>query len=291
MGEMSSAVGQMTHAASQRGGDWEALQEQNLALKRDQEKKDQALKMAELEKVDIQKQLDNVQSSCTYFQNKYKEKCNELKSTKKDQSIASEGSIKTQSQLANVQSETEELRRHAARLKWQLCEAMNKRQEDSTKLQSIGELVNSVSVLHLEQLNAYAKEHGDIRDEALRRFFQEKRDQARKVISRLKTLVSDETVGSGAVDERDHHNQPAQQNGQSNLQHQQQHQQQHQHKHQQQQHQQQQQQQLSQSQQQVRHSSARKDQLESIPSNLPSGGRESLLTQQNLSRKPGFGNA
>merc|ERR1712136_626653 len=148
----------------------------------------------------------------------------------------------------------------------------------------IGELVNSVSVLHLEQLNVYAKEHGDIRDEALRRFFQEKRDQARKVISRLKTLVGDETVGSGAVDERDHHNQPAQQNGQSNLQqqqqhhhqqqqhHQQHHQQQHQHKHQQQQHQQQQQQQLSQSQQQVRHSSARKDQLESIPNNLPSGG-------------------
>ena len=156
------------------------------------------------------------------FRTSTRRSCNELKSTKKDQSIVSEGSLKTQSQLANVQSETEELRRHAARLKWQLCEAMNKRQEDSTKLQSIGELVNSVSVLHLEQLNAYAKEHGDIRDEALRRFFQEKRDQARKVISRLKTLVSDETVGSGAVDERDHHNQPAQQNGQSNLQQQQQ---------------------------------------------------------------------
>merc|ERR1719159_1329548 len=76
--EMTSAVGHMTQAASERGGDWEALQRERKMLKEEKEKKDQELKMLELEKQDLQKQLDNLQSSGTYFQNKYKSKTEEL---------------------------------------------------------------------------------------------------------------------------------------------------------------------------------------------------------------------
>lgn len=52
------------------------------------EKKQQTLKMAELEKQDLQKERDTLESSCNYFQTKYKSTQNELRALQREQPSA-----------------------------------------------------------------------------------------------------------------------------------------------------------------------------------------------------------
>mmetsp|Transcript_65426 Transcript_65426/g.156435 ORF Transcript_65426/g.156435 Transcript_65426/m.156435 type:complete len:1692 (-) Transcript_65426:12-5087(-) len=77
--EMSSAVSHMTQASWERGGDHAALQQQVGALQQASQQKEHELKMALLDKQELQKQLENFQVSCQYYQSKYKEKTEELK--------------------------------------------------------------------------------------------------------------------------------------------------------------------------------------------------------------------
>jgi len=108
--EMTSAVGCMTQASSERSADISELEQTNAMLKRDQERRAQELKMAELEKEDLQKQLDNLQSSCSYFQTKYKNTASELRNVQREHLAANESLGRARAQNAELQ---ETLRSHA----------------------------------------------------------------------------------------------------------------------------------------------------------------------------------
>jgi len=79
-------------------------------LKRDQERRAQELQMAELEKEDLQKQLDNLQSSCSYFQTKYKSTASELRNVQREHAAANDSLSRARAQNAELQ---EALRSHS----------------------------------------------------------------------------------------------------------------------------------------------------------------------------------
>merc|ERR1719215_2221511 len=118
----------MTQAAGERGADFESLQRKNIELMQDQEKRQQELKMAELEKQDLQKELDTLQSSCNYFQTKYKATQNELRTAQREQAAAVEGLSKARGQLTERQHEVEALRGQVAALSQLMAESRGRRQ-------------------------------------------------------------------------------------------------------------------------------------------------------------------
>merc|ERR1711871_678810 len=107
---MTSAVGHITQAASERSGDLSEIQQMNAHLQRQHERKDQELKLAKRETEDVQSQLENVQSSCTYFQNKYKTAAAEAKKLQQDCASASEKAEQFAQVAAQAKREVEQLR-------------------------------------------------------------------------------------------------------------------------------------------------------------------------------------
>lgn len=126
--EMTSAVGHMTQAASERGGEVSDIQQMTAHLQREHERKDQELKMAELEKQDLQKQLDNVQSSCTYFQSKYKSTAADSKKWQQEHAAASEKATLLAQTAASSQREVEQLRAQVSKLQQKLGGAQQMQQ-------------------------------------------------------------------------------------------------------------------------------------------------------------------
>jgi len=113
--EMQSAVGHMTHAASLQGGDLHSLQLHNQTLMQEKEKHAQGLKMAELEKKDLQVQIENLQSSCNYFQNKYKGTASELRQEQRQSAKNAEALAQAEVKLSQLQTEVQAWRsRHHA---------------------------------------------------------------------------------------------------------------------------------------------------------------------------------
>merc|ERR1719272_2932537 len=127
---MTSAVGHMTQAASERGGDLSDVQQQSAHIQKEHDRKDQELKMAELEKQDMQKQLDNVQSSCTYFQNKYKATVAETKKGQQEHAAVAEKATLLAQTAAAAQRESEQLRAQVGKLQRQLVEVQNSQHPD-----------------------------------------------------------------------------------------------------------------------------------------------------------------
>lgn len=118
--EMASAVGHMTQVASERGGAWADTQQLSERLQREVERKDQELKMIELERADMQKQWENVQSSCTYFQNKYKTTDAEKKKLQQEHAAMSEKATVLATMVATSQRETELLKAQISQLECKL---------------------------------------------------------------------------------------------------------------------------------------------------------------------------
>jgi len=235
--EMTSAVGHMTQAASERGGDFSELQQTHAQQKRDLDRREQELKMAELEKQDLQKQLDNVQSSCTYFQNKYKTTVAEMKTVQKEHQAALEN-------VAQLSQQMNALRRQPGGAP-----------QGQQKPMGDGQLKASMA-------DSANMDYSD----ALRQQQLHRQQQQQQQLKQQQQL------------------QQQQQQHQQQLQQQQQ-QQQRQHQQIQQQQQQQQQLQHQQLQQQLQQLQQQREQ-EAEDDHMT--GRPSLLTQLNLSQRPGF---
>lgn len=118
--EITSAVGHMTQAASERGGDLSDIQQLSVHLQRECDQKDQELRMAELEREDMQKQWENLSSSCTYFQNKCKTTAAETKKWQQEHAAMSGKATQLAQMAANSQRETEQLKAQISQLQCQL---------------------------------------------------------------------------------------------------------------------------------------------------------------------------
>ncbi|CAE8680937.1 unnamed protein product, partial [Polarella glacialis] len=187
--EMSSAVGYMTHAASSQGGDMHELQLRGDMALKERDRKDQELKTAELEKKDLQAQIENLQSSCDYFQNKYKATATELRSAQKEQQHAAGGLAQAKAQSSELSREHEALRGRVSHLSQQNAEAQGRSQEQAQRLQASEDCLKQLLALHTEELeSASSLEFGNRvgQEQGLR----ERRDRARTLESRLKSLLN-----------------------------------------------------------------------------------------------------
>merc|ERR1719189_1805025 len=137
----------MTQAASERGGDWQELQQRNSTLQRELDRREQQIKMARLEKDDMQKQLDNLESSCNYFQTKYKTVAGELKAVKRESESAADGASKARNQSAETLRECDILRGTVAAYKQQLNEEKSKRKDHAALLGMVQESMNKLAGL------------------------------------------------------------------------------------------------------------------------------------------------
>jgi len=101
--EMNSALGHMTQSASERGCDLSEFQQNYAYFEKENARKDHELKMAELEKQDLQNTLQNVQSSCEYFQKKHTE-----------MKTLAAGAIEKAKEAEGLRAEVAKLQRHLA---------------------------------------------------------------------------------------------------------------------------------------------------------------------------------
>eukprot|EP00930_Biecheleria_cincta_P069554 TRINITY_DN57282_c0_g1_i1.p1 TRINITY_DN57282_c0_g1~~TRINITY_DN57282_c0_g1_i1.p1 ORF type:complete len:1652 (+),score=454.86 TRINITY_DN57282_c0_g1_i1:128-5083(+) len=179
--QFSAAWGLMSDAASARGGDLRDLQIRLQILEREQEEKDQELKTADLEKKDMQAQMENMQSSCTYFQNKYKATAAELRKAQKEHAQAAEGFAHARAQVSELAREREGLCARVAKLNERQAQAQGQNQEQGHRLMACEDCLKELLALHAEQLSAAGKSSGSHTEEL--------REKTRSTVSRLRSLL------------------------------------------------------------------------------------------------------
>jgi len=191
--EMSSAVGHMTNAASAQGGDLSSLQLRNQQLLRDHQKKEQELKTVELEKQDLQAQMENVDSSCRYFQNKYKATAAELRAEQKEHAKAVEGLAQAKAQISELSREREGLRARSAKLSQQQAELLGQSQEQMHRLQASEDCLKKLLSVHSEELHAVEtvlRASRDVSSQELQEKLHDSREKVRSTAGRLRALLS-----------------------------------------------------------------------------------------------------
>jgi len=240
--EMTSAVGHLTQAAGERGADLNELQQRNAALSQEQERRQQELKMAELEKQDLQKERDTLESSCNYFQAKYKSTQNDLRVAQRELASAQDVVKRLQAQLGERQREAEALRSQGSKLSQQIARMQETWQKSSQRFDAINDGLGTLFSLHSEQARLYEKVVGEIHDKEVLQGLQERRAKEKTLRSQLRSLLAEMMSNGGKASESNLsdpvQNAVAEQQRQRQQQQEQQHRQ-HQHQHQQQQQQQQ----------------------------------------------------
>lgn len=218
--EMTKLMSQMTQAVSERSDDTSNIHRQNASLVKQIEAKTQELRTARLEKEEIQSRYDNLQSTGTYFQDKYKEACSELRTLKQEHSISTAAASKLKLRVESLQKETEELRDQCARLSLEaksgpsLDDASRLERYESTmrdleqrirskdeetrskeafiaKSQAVNDCLNTLLVLESEQTALY-EESIPLHDENLRKQITAKKDKANHVIGRLNEIMNED---------------------------------------------------------------------------------------------------
>merc|ERR1719401_2339398 len=106
----------MTQAVSEKSDQAGGAAQQNKVLAQQLEMKSQELRSAKMERDEIQKQLDALQSQGSYYQDKYREATEELRTLRQEHSVASATSAKLKMRVESLQKEAEDLRSHCAKL-------------------------------------------------------------------------------------------------------------------------------------------------------------------------------
>jgi len=128
-----------------------------------------------------------LQSSCTYFQNKYKATAAELKRLSGQQASAA----LPQPSLQMRQNDMEELKKKESAWRQKINDARAQEQEQIQKLAMVGESMRSLLSLHSEQMQVYEQVCGGIRDANAKQFLQDKQQKTYAVIQRLRSILGD----------------------------------------------------------------------------------------------------
>jgi len=106
-GEMTKMMSQMTTHMGERSEESGDVNKKNRTLLKQLEQKSQELKTARFEKEEMQKQFDSMQSHGTYFQEKFREAQNELKTLKQEHSVSTALAQKLKGRVELLQQEND----------------------------------------------------------------------------------------------------------------------------------------------------------------------------------------
>jgi len=176
---LTNEMGQITQAASDRGGDFSQLRQQVMALQQQEAKREQEARQMEHEKQELEKHLDNVQSSLNYFQSKYKSTTGDLK--------------KAQTELVALQlvhQECERLKAQLAESMRQLSASQGSTREARTRFEVVRDSIGTLARLYQDQINLH-EQNARIKDDELRRQAHERRDEAQAMLKRLRALIGE----------------------------------------------------------------------------------------------------
>jgi len=216
--EMTKVMSQMTQAVSERSDETSDVTKQNKLLLKQLEVKAQELRSAKQERDEVQKQLDGLQSQGSYFQEKYREACEEMRTLRQEHSVSTATSAKLRARVETLQKEADELRAHIGKtqvdarvnaddtaridryedkvrdLEMKLRaqdEELDRSQAFAAKSQAVNDCLNTLLVLESEQTSLYEMAC-PITDEALVSQFDAKKSKAQNVIGRLNEIMSEE---------------------------------------------------------------------------------------------------
>uniref|UniRef100_A0A7S4RTN0 Myosin motor domain-containing protein n=1 Tax=Alexandrium monilatum TaxID=311494 RepID=A0A7S4RTN0_9DINO len=216
--EMTKVMSQMTQAVSERSDETTDVTKQNKLLMRQLDVKAQELRSAKLERDEVQKQLDGLQSQGSYFQEKYREACEEMRTLRQEHSVSTATSSKLKLRVETLQREADEMKaqlskvsrdmqagandsakidqyeQHVRELQLKLRaqdEELDRSQAFAAKSQAVNDCLNTLLVLESEQTSLYEMAC-PITDKALMSQFESKKSKAQNVISRLNEIMSEE---------------------------------------------------------------------------------------------------
>jgi len=226
--EMTKVMSQMTQSISERSETSSDATKQNKILFKQLEASKQAERAARLEKEDIQKQYDSLQSTGNYFQEKYREAANESRQLKQENSVATASLSKMRIRLETFQKENDDMKAQCAKLQHglrltgsdtgrvqhyeetvrDLQMKMSRKDADleSTqamfeKSQQVNDCLNSLLALETEQKGLY--EQASQRGLTLQEHeLEDKRSKASHIISRLNEIMQDDERASRPSDLR-----------------------------------------------------------------------------------------
>mmetsp|Transcript_47918 Transcript_47918/g.83459 ORF Transcript_47918/g.83459 Transcript_47918/m.83459 type:complete len:270 (-) Transcript_47918:208-1017(-) len=213
--EMTKVMGQMTQSISERSGENSDAAKQNKMLQKQLEAKVQEARSARLEKDELQKRLDSLEATGSYFQEKCKEASNELRQLKQESSIATASSAKLRNRVESLQKENEDLKAQVGRLSTELranvgdsdkvgryeqhvrelqdtirckeqdLESVN---EEFAKAQQVNDCLNSLLVLESESTGVLQRSV-PILDDHVKVQLDQKKSKAGHVIERLNAIM------------------------------------------------------------------------------------------------------
>jgi len=201
--EMTKVMTQMTQAVSERSDQNSESAGQIRLLKGQLEAKVQDLKLAKSDRDEIQRQLDKLKSTDSYYQDKYREATDELKTLRHEHSIATATSTKMRQRVESMQRECDDLRSHAGRQAGvdspggddgqirELQGELERSKAFAKKSQAVNDCLNTLLVLESEQTSLF-ETACPITDQALVDQFQTKKSKAQNVISRLNDIMTEE---------------------------------------------------------------------------------------------------
>lgn len=216
--EMTKVMSQMTQAVAERSDEKSDVASQNRSLQKQLEVKMQEVRSTKVDRDEIKKQLDALQSAGNFYQDKYRDAQEELRSLRHEHSISSATCSKLKLRVESLQSETEDLKSQIAKAHYdarasadeagkieryeqhlqQLQQKLREQDEDldrskafAAKSQAVNDCLNTLLVLESEQTSLYESSF-DIKDATLLSQFDQKKSKAQSVISRLNQIMTEE---------------------------------------------------------------------------------------------------
>lgn len=215
--EMQKVMSQMTQAVSERNDESSDISRNNRALAKNFETQKQELRIARMEKEDLQSKLDTLQSTGNYYQDKYKEASVELRTMKQEHSTATAVAAKLRARVESVQKENEDLKAQISRRSLEsrsntddsgrieryemhvkdLQQKLHKKDEEVeqsqawfAKSQAVNDCLNTLLVIEAEQTALYASSV-QVEDEDVQSQLNAKKSKAQHVIGRLNEIMTE----------------------------------------------------------------------------------------------------
>jgi len=217
--EMTKVMSQMTQAVSVRSDQGGDTAKQNKQLVNQFEAKSQEVKQAKQARADAQTQLDGLKAQGSYFQDKYRETCEEMRTLRQEHSVSTATSTRLKTRVETLQRESEDLKAqlskvggrdstsnqvddarldnyesHVRDLQRKLRvqdEELGRSEAFAAKSQQVNDCLNTLLVLESEQTSLY-ETTCDIQDERIQTQVDGKKRKAQDVISRLNEIMSEE---------------------------------------------------------------------------------------------------
>jgi len=217
--EMTGQMAQMLQGVREQSETGGGLSSDNKTLKKQLDAKTQEARMAKLEKEDIQRQLDSLSSTGTYFQDQYKNASQELRNVKQEHSVSSASASTMKARLESLQSENDDLKAQVTKLSIEVRSGCSEalrldkyeqhvqdlqkklqakdleaqtNQERFQKSQAVNDCLNTLLVLESEQASLWESSYPGQPDDRFKSQLNAKKSKAQDVIGRLNDMLNED---------------------------------------------------------------------------------------------------